>query len=165
MFRRKAFLHWYTGEGMDEMVCILFQWLDWVVHCTLFSSRNSLKPNRTWTILSANTNNTKMPRLKVRYHSYTLLISINIRLLFLFCRRRWRWWRRRWTRRCLNQPMKKTKKDIFSIPSSTMKFFFLFIIKHSFESLSLVFFRLYHHLSRLIFYVQCLLISLYCKTE
>ena len=27
MFRRKAFLHWYTGEGMDEMefteVCIL----------------------------------------------------------------------------------------------------------------------------------------------
>ena len=20
MFRRKAFLHWYTGEGMDEMV-------------------------------------------------------------------------------------------------------------------------------------------------
>jgi hypothetical protein len=21
MFRRKAFLHWYTGEGMDEMVC------------------------------------------------------------------------------------------------------------------------------------------------
>jgi tubulin beta len=19
MFRRKAFLHWYTGEGMDEM--------------------------------------------------------------------------------------------------------------------------------------------------
>ena len=24
MFRRKAFLHWYTGEGMDEMVC----WFD-----------------------------------------------------------------------------------------------------------------------------------------
>ena len=28
MFRRKAFLHWYTGEGMDEMefteVCILY---------------------------------------------------------------------------------------------------------------------------------------------
>lgn len=21
MFRRKAFLHWYTGEGMDEIVC------------------------------------------------------------------------------------------------------------------------------------------------
>ena len=21
MFRRKAFLHWYTGEGMDEMEC------------------------------------------------------------------------------------------------------------------------------------------------
>jgi len=23
MFRRKAFLHWYTGEGMDEMVSFL----------------------------------------------------------------------------------------------------------------------------------------------
>lgn len=22
MFRRKAFLHWYTGEGMDEMECV-----------------------------------------------------------------------------------------------------------------------------------------------
>jgi tubulin beta len=22
MFRRKAFLHWYTGEGMDEIVCV-----------------------------------------------------------------------------------------------------------------------------------------------
>jgi tubulin beta len=22
MFRRKAFLHWYTGEGMDEMVSV-----------------------------------------------------------------------------------------------------------------------------------------------
>jgi hypothetical protein len=25
MFRRKAFLHWYTGEGMDEMYVILRQ--------------------------------------------------------------------------------------------------------------------------------------------
>ena len=25
MFRRKAFLHWYTGEGMDEMECIEFR--------------------------------------------------------------------------------------------------------------------------------------------
>lgn len=24
MFRRKAFLHWYTGEGMDEIVCWIF---------------------------------------------------------------------------------------------------------------------------------------------
>jgi hypothetical protein len=23
MFRRKAFLHWYTGEGMDEIVFCL----------------------------------------------------------------------------------------------------------------------------------------------
>jgi tubulin beta len=23
MFRRKAFLHWYTGEGMDEIVCLI----------------------------------------------------------------------------------------------------------------------------------------------
>ena len=27
MFRRKAFLHWYTGEGMDEIVCFLFFFL------------------------------------------------------------------------------------------------------------------------------------------
>ena len=24
MFRRKAFLHWYTGEGMDEIVRLIF---------------------------------------------------------------------------------------------------------------------------------------------
>ena len=27
MFRRKAFLHWYTGEGMDEMVSYIFVFL------------------------------------------------------------------------------------------------------------------------------------------
>jgi hypothetical protein len=35
MFRRKAFLHWYTGEGMDEMVrvtVIVDGWdVEWVV--------------------------------------------------------------------------------------------------------------------------------------
>jgi hypothetical protein len=24
MFRRKAFLHWYIGEEMDEIVCFIF---------------------------------------------------------------------------------------------------------------------------------------------
>ena len=44
MFRRKAFLHWYTGEGMDEIVCCLH------VTCRIdvFSlHRNSLKRSRT----------------------------------------------------------------------------------------------------------------------
>lgn len=26
MFRRKAYLHWYTAEGMDEMVIIVFNY-------------------------------------------------------------------------------------------------------------------------------------------
>ena len=31
MFRRKAFLHWYTGEGMDEMEFteVIVIWVSW----------------------------------------------------------------------------------------------------------------------------------------
>merc|ERR1712156_587805 len=46
MFRRKAFLHWYTGEGMTK----------W----------NSPKLNPTRTIWCLNTNNTKRPQLRMR---------------------------------------------------------------------------------------------------
>ena len=45
MFRRKAFLHWYTGEGMDEMVRISDH-LEKKILLLVFD-RNSLKPNRT----------------------------------------------------------------------------------------------------------------------
>jgi hypothetical protein len=44
MFRRKAFLHWYTGEGMDEIVrlylSILIKFFDFLLN------RNLLKLNR-----------------------------------------------------------------------------------------------------------------------
>ena len=45
MFRRKAFLHWYTGEGMDEMVRISDHHEKKIL--LLVFDRNSLKPNRT----------------------------------------------------------------------------------------------------------------------
>lgn len=36
MFRRKAFLHWYTGEGMDEMVCLsIFVKIEVMYMCTV----------------------------------------------------------------------------------------------------------------------------------
>jgi hypothetical protein len=43
MFRRKAFLHWYTGEGMDEIVCFILIFIE-VSHLLL--NRNLLKLNR-----------------------------------------------------------------------------------------------------------------------
>ena len=51
MFRRKAFLHWYTGEGMDEMVRTRHRArVTTRIYLTGFSFslfRNSPKPNRT----------------------------------------------------------------------------------------------------------------------
>ena len=53
MFRRKAFLHWYTGEGMDEIVsCLVLPCLHItcivVVFARVFSLyRNSPKLSRT----------------------------------------------------------------------------------------------------------------------
>lgn len=31
MFRRKAFLHWYTGEGMDEIVCLILNYFIFIL--------------------------------------------------------------------------------------------------------------------------------------
>jgi hypothetical protein len=45
MFRRKAFLHWYTGEGMDEMVSDLLEREQAVRSVCLY--RNSRRRNRT----------------------------------------------------------------------------------------------------------------------
>ena len=63
MFKRKAFLHWYTQEGMDEMeVCT---WYLSLPHSNLLtrmfvsSSRKQSRTCRTWLL---NTNNTKMRR-------------------------------------------------------------------------------------------------------
>lgn len=44
MFRRKAFLHWYTGEGMDEIVCLIEFDLNHLV-CFFFLNRNLQKLN------------------------------------------------------------------------------------------------------------------------
>ena len=62
MFKRKAFLHWYTQEGMDEMEVSIFTF---VRSCFLFStSFHSLrKPSRTCKIWLLNTNNIKMLRM------------------------------------------------------------------------------------------------------
>merc|ERR1712166_1654362 len=49
MFRRKAFLHWYTGEGMDEME---------------FTEAES-----NITILCLSTSSTRMPLLRMRVSS------------------------------------------------------------------------------------------------
>lgn len=59
MFKRKAFLHWYTQEGMDEMeVCILVCWNYHLLNVTGSSRRLS----QTCKTLSLNTSNTKMQR-------------------------------------------------------------------------------------------------------
>lgn len=58
MFKRKAFLHWYTQEGMDEMEVSLFIF---VRSRFLFSTFHSLrKPSLTCKIWLPNTNNIKM---------------------------------------------------------------------------------------------------------
>ena len=62
MFKRKAFLHWYTQEGMDEMEVSVFIF---VRLCSLFSTsfRSSRKLSRTCKIWLLNTNNIKMLRM------------------------------------------------------------------------------------------------------
>merc|ERR1712183_726513 len=55
MFRRKAFLHWYTGEGMDEME---------------FTEAES---NMTW---SLSISSTRMPRLRRRVNSMRRKVSM-----------------------------------------------------------------------------------------
>ena len=59
MFKRKAFLHWYTQEGMDEMeVCVLPCWS----YRMLNISGSSRKQSQTCRILLQNTSNTRTQR-------------------------------------------------------------------------------------------------------
>jgi tubulin beta len=61
MFKRKAFLHWYTQEGMDEMeVCHrATSWREY--NSDVYSS--SQKPSRTCRIWLQNTSSIRMPRM------------------------------------------------------------------------------------------------------
>jgi len=60
MFKRKAFLHWYTQEGMDEMEVrvVLFVYLS-VADVIVVSSRKQSQICRTWL---PNISNTRMRR-------------------------------------------------------------------------------------------------------
>jgi len=157
MFRRKAFLHWYTGEGMDEMVSSIASELNPVIVYCLH--RNLLKLNLTWTISSANTNNTKMPLLKVHFEiEFYFWFFINFFLFFRFCRRRWRWWRRRRTRRCLNQPIKQTHNPFLSSllsknnSSIKQKRFFSNFYRNNILRISFSFLYLYEHFFFFVFF-------------
>ncbi len=69
-----------------------------------------------------------------------------INFFFSFCRRRWRWWRRRRTRRCLNQPIKQRQ---FFLSSSIIKIFYSIVTSYESLFLSLSsFLLLYELLSR-----------------
>lgn len=59
MFKRKAFLHWYTQEGMDEMEVRALKCFHKQI---LTESSSSPKPSRTCKILLLNTNSTRMLR-------------------------------------------------------------------------------------------------------
>src|SRR5258706_3725495 len=59
MFRRKAFLHWYTQEGMDEMEVCYYPLIYQCSYAEMFCS--SPKPSRTCRTWSPNTSNTKTP--------------------------------------------------------------------------------------------------------
>ena len=62
MFKRKAFLHWYTQEGMDEMEVSVFIFDR--SHFLFSTSFHSLrKQSRTCKIWLLNTNNIKMLRM------------------------------------------------------------------------------------------------------
>ena len=77
--RRKAFLHWYTNEGMDEMeVCICYHLIIPIVSHSSTSSYSSPKPSRTCRILLLSINNTRMPRMS--YHPF---LPVSYHLPFL----------------------------------------------------------------------------------
>ena len=59
MFRRKAFLHWYTQEGMDEMEVCCYPLICQCSYTEIFCS--SPKPSLTCRTWSPNTSNTKTP--------------------------------------------------------------------------------------------------------
>jgi hypothetical protein len=71
MFRRKAFLHWFTGEGMDEMefteaesnlIDLVAEYQQYQVVCVTTSSCTHLPrmqlPKTSWTMRSKS--NTKL---------------------------------------------------------------------------------------------------------
>ena len=72
MFKRKAFLHWYTQEGMDEMEVSVF--LFYHVTCASTPFRSSRKPSQTCKIWLPNTNNIKMLR-KCFSHAYLFWLT------------------------------------------------------------------------------------------
>ena len=78
MFKRKAFLHWYTQEGMDEMEVRIILFIQSCLFLTSFHS--SRKPSRTCKIWLPNTNNTKMLRM---YLWQIYLVLANFVLLVL----------------------------------------------------------------------------------
>jgi hypothetical protein len=65
MFRRKAFIHSYTGEGMDELVGR--NRLKKIVMLYEECFRNSLKLNQTCKIWLVNINNIKKQQFKVSF--------------------------------------------------------------------------------------------------
>jgi hypothetical protein len=73
MFKKKAFLHWYTQEGMDEMEVRLI-----ILHWGPFSDAPNSSPKLSLTckIWLPNTNNTRMPRkYSFRIHDKTLKLT------------------------------------------------------------------------------------------
>ena len=60
MFKRKAFLHWYTQEGMDEMEVRMYCLLN--IHSYTHHVSSSPKPSRTCRISLPSTSSTRMLR-------------------------------------------------------------------------------------------------------
>lgn len=60
MFKRKAFLHWYTQEGMDEME--VWWILSFAILVRINDARSSPRPSPTCRISSPSTSNTRTPR-------------------------------------------------------------------------------------------------------
>jgi Tubulin C-terminal domain len=112
MFRRKAFLHWYTGEGMDEMefteaesnmndlvseyqqyqVGCLFEnrWLAWY-YFEYFRRKppqttvwNSTRKRKFWRRRNSNRSNNNRPSIKLQLPTKSSTISF---LLFFFRKR------------------------------------------------------------------------------
>lgn len=64
MFKRKAFLHWYTQEGMDEMEVRIYRMPN--AHSHIHHVSSSPKPSQTCRILLLSTSNTRMLRESLR---------------------------------------------------------------------------------------------------
>ena len=96
MFRRKAFLHWYTGEGMDEMEFteaesnmndLVSEYQQYQVNYLSFLFFNSFVMNllNRKLQLMMTTKKISSKRMWNRYQPFILIILLdNIRLLILF---------------------------------------------------------------------------------